>query len=181
MKDGGFHGVKRSRRGKGSVRRATESGTGLASPQRMFPMKRSSGMGGTRRLPKHAAELQISQSKHCLTEMRDISRKGILRTVKSVIKRRSWSGEEPFQVGIASMKMVVFSTLQNDAAPRNPDFVRPSAIAGLSGRRGRVDSQVYVHEGGSGFCATASRRPQSHRDCGTDVLSSLSWAGAGRE
>src|SRR5258708_32954543 len=107
----------------------------------MFPMKRSSGMGGTRRLQKHAAELQISQSKHCLTEMRDISRKGILRTVKSVIKRRAWSGEEPFQVGIASMKMAVFSTLQNDAAPRNPHFVRPNPIAALSRRLSRHASQ----------------------------------------
>src|SRR5260221_14796684 len=108
MKDGGFHGVKRSRRGKGSVRRATESGTGLASPQRMFPMKRSSGMGGTRRLPKHAAELQISQSKHCLTEMRDISRKGILRTVKIVIKRRPWSGEYFFLMVRRSPRITLF-------------------------------------------------------------------------
>jgi hypothetical protein len=48
-------------------------------------------------------------------------KKGNITYVKSV-RRDSWSSEEPFQAGIVSMQMVVFTTLQNDAAPR----IRPS-------------------------------------------------------
>jgi hypothetical protein len=50
-----------------------------------------------------------------------------------VEKRDSWSSEEPFQAGLVSIKMVVFTTLQNDAAPRNPHFVPANAVAGLPG------------------------------------------------
>jgi hypothetical protein len=49
--------------------------------------------------------------------------------VMSVRKPDSWSSEQPFQAGIVSMEMVVFTTLPNDAAPRNPHFDRTNAVA----------------------------------------------------
>jgi hypothetical protein len=77
----------------------------------------------------------ISMRLTVMSQLRDTSRNGILRTLSLSFRERALLEHRMvlFHAGYCVMKTVVFTTHQKDAAPRNPHFVPANAVAGLPG------------------------------------------------